>query len=316
MSNNYKKNLREQFGGYKKNAFISNIILKLSYNKKQTADIKRYINNKKTDTGHGCIFLGSSSNMIGEDANIRILVGIHSNGNKIGIFGGKSERGEKVIHTMIRETIEEIFNFKPILNMITMIEQYLNENTDYYYIQKMENSDAYSYIFDISILGDFINIMKYYSNNNLKIKLPDPSDNKLYLLNYISRDNFLDKSSVHGTVNGISDELTINLTQFMIDRQIDNIYKMSHSNSLNEIKYLSFPSLFKLIDSLSKEGSYNVYNQSTKRRERVSFERILIIILKSQLIDDINHILVNIDTESLKEESYEGANKGSYCTLL
>jgi hypothetical protein len=315
MANNYKKLLREQCGGYKKNALISNIILKLSCNKKQTAIIKRSINNKITKTGHGSIFMGSSSTMAGSDANIRILVGIHSNKNEIGIFGGKSEDDEKVIHTMIRETIEEIFNFKPTLEMVTMIEQFLNENTDCYYIQKMGNPDAYaySYIFDISILGDFINIMKYYSNNKLEIKIPDPSGKQLYLVNYISKEKFSDKSSVHGILDGKLDrtsELTINLTKFMIDRQIYT-HRMPHSHSLNEIKYLSFPSLFKLIDSLSKEGSYNVYNQSTNRRERVSFERILIKILNSQLIDDINHILVNID----KEEAYEGANKGSYCTL-
>jgi len=265
-----------QTGGLKNSSYISTIIEKLNRKHNQTTSIKRHINNSITNTGHGCLFLGSSSMLKGNYKNIRVLVGAQfSHGNlNISSFGGQCNKGEKTIHTIIRETIEEIFNFIPTMKIITDIEEFISSNTAIYYIQQMPHSEAYTYIFDISILGDFIIII---NNNNpgLQIKLPHPVGKSLYLTNYVSNDNFTDMSSVHGNINGLSHLTTINIIQFMIDRQID--YKYS-SPSLNEIKYLSFPSLFKLMESIPKDY-YDLYNQKTQTRERLRFDRILVKIL-------------------------------------
>lgn len=269
--------LKTQLGGYKNNSHVSQLILTLSQIKGQTADIKKSINNKITNTGHGSIFLGSSSTMRGGNRNIRILVGAHFHRHnlKIGLFGGKCNKDEKTIHTMIRETIEEIFNFKPSMEIIVAIEDFLNIHTDFYYIYKMEYSDSYSYLFDISILGNFIEIINSI-NNGLEIILPYPSGAKFPIIKYLSNDNFSDNSSVYGKLDGIdTNNKTIYLIPFLTERYIN---KRIHVDSLNEIKYLSFPSIEKIFSSIHS-GQYELYNHTTRRRETIKFDGLFIKIL-------------------------------------
>jgi hypothetical protein len=75
----------------------------------------------------------------------------------------------------------------------------------------------------------------------------------------------------------------------MIDRHIhDYVYV----DSLNEIKYLSFASLNKLLTSLTKGEPYKIYNFNTRTREKINFERVFIKILQSSLISDISNYLI------------------------
>jgi hypothetical protein len=293
MTDNYRlylkykhkySSLKNQIGGYKINSSVGRFILTLSQIKGQTADIKRTINNKITNTGHGSIFLGSSSSMRGGDKNIRILVGAHFHRYelKIGLFGGKCNKDEKTIHTMIRETIEEIFNFKPSIEIIVAIEDFLNIHTDFYYIYKMGKSDSHSYLFDISILGNFIEIINSI-NNGLELIFPYPSGNKYPIIKYLSDDNFSDISSIHGAIDGKNTHKTINLIPFLTERHIE---KRIYIDSLNEIKYLGFPSIEKIFSSIHI-GSYNLYNHKQHRRDTIKFDRLFIKILTILLISDI-----------------------------
>lgn len=287
----YKYNLlKNQLGGYN-NSYVARLILTISNIKNQTADIKRTINNKITNTGHGSIFLGSSSYMKGGERNIRILVGahFHSDELKIGLFGGKCNKDEKTIHTMIRETIEEIFNFKPSIEIILAIENYLNIHTNFYYIYKMENSNAYSYLFDVSILGNFIEIINSI-NNRLEIIFPYPSGARFPIIKYLSNDNFSDMSSVYGKLDGIdTNNKTIDLITFMRERYIN---KRIYIYSLNEIKYLGFPALGKILNSIDTMH-YNLYNYTTRERENIKIDKLLYKFLTSSLIIDINSWIRN-----------------------
>jgi hypothetical protein len=117
-----------QRGGFKNNSYIIDIIRNINRITNQDRHIKKIINNMITNTGHGSIFLGTAGNMTESDMGIRILVGTQYRRNvlNINVFGGKSNRGEKVIHTMIRETIEEIFNFIPSRDLINRLELFIN----------------------------------------------------------------------------------------------------------------------------------------------------------------------------------------------
>jgi hypothetical protein len=61
--------------------------------------------------------------------------------------------------------------------------------------------------------------------------------------------------------------------------------------SLNEVKYLSFPSLFKLQDEFRRTGRYNLYNPITKSRESLELDRLLVNILSGPLLDIIRQPL-------------------------
>jgi hypothetical protein len=121
---------------------IYQVNVELSKTDNQTHEIKRAINKSITNTGHGSLFLGSSTRLEGGDKNIRLLVGAHfaRHGKlKIGVFGGKCDPDEMTIDTVIRETIEEVFNFPASLLMIHHIRYFLNENPDFYYILALVN---------------------------------------------------------------------------------------------------------------------------------------------------------------------------------
>ncbi len=252
----------KQKGGY-----INSHILKLSTKYNQTSEIKLTINNTITNTGHGSVFLGTAADYECDDKNIRMLVGAHFSDTtlKLGSFGGSCNKGEMTIDTVIRETIEEIFNFYPTSKMIEEIRDFLNNNTQLYFIFNMkETTNAYSYLFDISILADFIRIIS--TNGNYFI----PSGESLQNIN-----NYLDDS-------------TIKLYKFLKERFISKRI-ISGKVGLDEIKYLSFPALQHLVDNADK-GSYNVFIFGTNQRELLPMRDILIKLLKSDIIKEILNI--------------------------
>ncbi len=291
--------MNNQKGGYITSSFVSQIIMDLSRRNNQTPEMKRAINNSITNTGHGCILLGSSARLENGDRNIRMLVGAHfsRHGNlKIGTFGGGCNRGEITIDTMIREIIEEIFNIEASSEMINRIRDFLNINTDYYYIfQVSDIKRAYSYIFDVSILGDFIRIIiEIYRPRNIAFFIPaydGLSNLDLYLDTNVS---YSDTSSFSGENPAYGPNSTIKLVEFMrtrvISRAIFETYRrlgIRRPSGLDEVKYLSFVSLNKLILSIPS-GSYNIFNFNKHRRENLRMQGFLIKLLSKDLIRFIN----------------------------
>ncbi len=278
-----------QKGGFKSNSHMIDIIRNMNKITCQDKHLKRTINNMITNTGHGSIFLGTSNSMSGGDKEIRILVGTQfkRNGLNINVFGGQSNRGEKVIHTMIRETIEEIFNFIPSIDIVHKIELFINSlPNSYYYIHDITEGrgNAFSYIFDVGILGDFIELI-HSVNKMINLIVPYPDGQRYSLLKYVLNVNFSDKSSVHGNIiDEIAEHNTIDLIQFMIDRYVDRKVPV---HALNEISYLAFPSLFKLKEEFERTRHYNIYNPITKSREHLELDRVLVNILIGSLPDII-----------------------------
>jgi hypothetical protein len=166
---------------------------------------------------------------------------------------------------MIRETIEEIFNFKPSPAIIASIESYLNgHGSDSYQIVAYDRS-SYTYIFDISTLGNFIEQM----NNNGETRF-----NK-----YMLRGSFPpgDQSSVTDNMftNFIgcrSNSLTIDLPRFMQERPVPTVRP---GHGLNEYYAIGFPVLDDLQTRARATGKYNFFNEVTKTRESLAMTDIL-----------------------------------------
>ena len=289
--------MNNQLGGYINTSKMSKIIVKLSTEYNQTPQNKIDINNSITNTGHGSIFLGSSARLENGDKNIRILIGAHysSHGKlKIGVFGGGCERGELTIDTIIRETIEEIFNIIPNKTIIENIRGFLNTNTDYYFIVPTSSGRAYSYIFDVSVLGDFIKIM---IDNNPNLQIPTINNTMSNLSTYlISNAQFTDESSFDGINNpssltylfsmfGFRNNPTIDLIKFIQERKVGRKYRDEHKQiGLNEIRYLSFASLDKILASISSKN-YNMFNFTNNKRESLDFQDLFLKLLTTSLND-------------------------------
>ncbi len=291
--------MNNQKGGYITTSFVSQIIMDLSRRNNQTPEMKRGINNSVTNTGHGCILLGSSARLENGDRNIRMLVGAHfaRHGTlKIGTFGGGCNRGEITIDTMIRETIEEIFNFEASQTMINSIRDFLNINTDYYYIFQVNDiKRAYSYIFDVSILGDFIKIIiEIHRPRNIAFFIPANEGLSNVNLYMDSNIKYSDTSSFSGANPEPGTSSTIKLVEFMKARVISHgifeTYRrlgIRRPSGLDEVKYLSFVSLNKLISS-APGGYYNLFNFNKNRREHLRMQEFLIKLLSKDLIRFIN----------------------------
>ena len=291
--------MNNQYGGYITSSFASYIIRNLSTTHNQTADMKRYINRTVTNTGHGSIFIGSSARLEEGDRNIRILVGAHfaRHGKlKIGVFGGKCDPGEMTIDTVIRETIEEVFNFPASPSMIYHIRIFLNENPDFYYIYQVSESSsnpAYSYIFDVSILGDFIRIIKTIPELQKVVLLIPANEGMANVENFLQTNiNMKDRSSCDGPYDaGI--ETTIKLVDFLKVRYISwKLQKMqkdmgiSRASGMDEVKYLSFVSLRKLIAAIPHQR-YDLYNFTKNKRENLEMQQFLVKILIKDIIAEI-----------------------------
>ena len=277
-------------GGYIKSSHVSSVIRELSEKYGETHEIKRAVNNSVTNSGHGAIFLGTSGNYEGGDRNIRMLIGAHFARTvpfKIGIFGGRCDRGEMTIDTVIRETTEEIFNLKPTQYMIEEIRHFLNNNTQSYFIfQVSPNHKAYSYIFDVSILGDFIRIIRQLGRDT-NISYYIPTKTGLTIINNYYKPNveFTDLSSFNGNHPYVGIDSTIKLSDFLKDRYVSSDRR--DTSGLNEIKYLSFASLAKLINSAHMNGIYEIFNFTNNKRESMHMQDFLIKLLKKDIILEI-----------------------------
>lgn len=290
-------------------SFVSRIIVDLSTRFEQTVEMKHRVNYSITNTGHGSIFLGTSSRLEHGDRNIRMLVGAHFSRHgrlKIGTFGGRCNSGEITINTVIRETIEEVFNIPVDSHMIDAIRYYLDRNTDLYHIwvnepkDVSENSDlhisqissrsfAYSYIFDVSILGEFIRIIKEVNRNSaIYISTGDSLSNiSMYLqsnVQFNDLSSFNEDRPHHGTGT------TINLMKFLKERNISSRMRETHRrlrihrpSGLDEIKYLSFVSLYKLVQAVPT-GQYRLYNFIKNRREDLDMQHFLVSLLGKDII--------------------------------
>lgn len=278
--------------------YVGQLITNLSLNNNQTVQMKQTINNSINtsinNTGHGCILLGSSSRLDGGVKNIRILVGAHKGRNgelKIGTFGGKCNKNEMTIDTMIRETIEEVFNFNISHNVIDKIRDFLNMNTNLYYIyQVSKTTKAYSYIFDVSILGEFIKIITdYYRPKNTTYFIPNNNGLSNIHLYLDANVNYSDSSSFSGTHANYSPYSTIKLVEFMKKRVISYgllYYLGIRSSGLNEVKYVSFTSLSKLMDC-AQSGTYNLFNFNTNKREKLQMNKFFIKLLNKDIMKSI-----------------------------
>ena len=213
---------------------------------------------------------------------------------KIGVFGGKCDPDEMTIDTVIRETIEEVFNFPVSFLMIHHIRDFLNKNPDFYYIyQVSERILAYSYLFDVSILGDFIRIIKGIPELQQKVFLIPANDDWDKIENFLQTDiNINDYSSFDGPYNAGIDT-AIKLVEFMKTRYISSHIrdsykklKITRPSGMDEIKYLSFVSLQKLIDAVPHQR-YDLYNFATRTRENLEMQPFLIKILINNIIDEI-----------------------------
>ena len=277
-------------GGYIKSSHVSSIIREMSDKYGETPEIKRSINHSITNSGHGSIFLGTSGTYEGGDRNIRMLIGAHfarSVPLKIGIFGGKCDAGEMTIDTVIRETIEEIFNYKPTPFMIEQIRNFLNENTQSYFIfQVSERHKAYSYVFDVSILGDFIRILSQIGRaRNVAYFISIRNGLRNIEEYYIPNVEFSDLSSFNGNHPYVGIDSTIRLSNFLRDRYVSS--RLRAHSGLNEIKYLSFASLEKLVASARNNGIYEIFNFTNNRREALVMQDFLRNLLTKDIILEI-----------------------------
>ncbi len=293
--------MNKQLGGYITTSKMSKIIVKLSTQYNQTPQAKRDINKTITNTGHGSLFLGSSARLENGDDNIRMLIGAHySHGGrlKVGVFGGGCERDEITIDTIIRETIEEIFNILPHKQIIANIRDFLNTNTDYYFIVPTSSGKAYSYIFDVSVLGDFIKIMTDYDSS---LGVPNKNNTLTNLSTYLISDaKFTDESSFNGINNPPIYDLsylfslvglrygpypTINLVEFMRERKVGRYYRnINRRVGLNEIRYLSFASLNKILASVPS-GYYKIFDFTSNNRESLEFQSLFLKLITTSLKD-------------------------------
>ncbi len=275
-------------------SFVSMIIKDLSSRFDQTPEMKRSVNHSITNTGHGSIFLGTSSRLERGDRNIRMLVGAHfSRGGrlKIGTFGGRCNPGEITINTVIRETIEEVFNIPTDYNMIDAIRQFLDRNTDLYYISQISmRSVAYSYIFDVSVLGEFIRIIKSVNTEAVFIPTGGSLSNiSMYLQSNVQ---FHDMSSFNEDRPRAGSGTTINLMKFLKERNISSYMQDTYRRlnirkqpGLCEIKHLSFASLYKLAEA-AQSGRYRLYNfiEREEGRQCLQMQSFLVSLLGKDII--------------------------------
>jgi hypothetical protein len=270
-------------------SYAHSAVYKLISNHNQSNEERLDINASVTNTGHGAIFISSSN-----DGKLQLLVGAHfaRHGElKIGIFGGKCDRGERTIDTMIREVIEEIFCFKASPSMIYHISTFLNKNPHLYYIHQMGNTHyAYSYFFDVSILGVFIQIILSLENEANLI----PTSYGLANIDKFLQKNITmrDYSSFDGP-HYPGFETTIKLVEFIktryISERLQRTYKQMgiHPQAgLNEVKYLSCVSLTEILDALPHKR-FHLVNFVKNIFENLKMQTFLVKILSNEIFEEL-----------------------------
>jgi hypothetical protein len=218
---------------------------------------------------------------------LKVLVGVHFENNKlngektfnVNFFGGSSEKnGEKVLKTVIRELLEELFNINPLDIYLKNIVNYLNSPLilSKYHIFR-NNTKSYSYVFNINILNDFVKILCGLSKKII-IKLPITSI-KFKLINLCD---------YYFTSEGNK----FNLIRFIKDREIESNKKISF-NSLNEIKYISYVKLSELLledNSININVNINIVNFKSGTKTKINLSKFLKKFIKKPLLKDINKL--------------------------
>jgi|694.fasta_scaffold114957_2 hypothetical protein len=239
------------------------------------------INNIPSDGSYnaGVLFIGSLSS---EPENIRVLCGKSNNtrGSQLDTFGGRIERGETILIGVIREVIEEIFNFPPTDEIINMLSKYFNKSAkDSYKIIELAPK-SYCYIFDISTLGNIIEIMNLPrgagKNNStfLKYMIKGKFNNNASVPN-IKKTDFKEGAPI---IMGQAPSVTINLQSFMRERQIPGV---PARNGLNEVLVIGFPSINKLLkEAGEKPFIYNFTNEREGGTEELPTRSIFGRLLK------------------------------------
>ena len=140
-------------------------------------------------------------------------------------------------------------------------------------------------------MGNFINIINIINRQrNVAFFVPTTTgltNIHLYLNNNIA---FSDESSFSGRGQVVGTGNTINLVEFMreryLSRKMFSTFKdlgIKKASGLYEIKYLSFVSLSKLLDSVPS-GSYDLFNFVKNTRERLEMQYFLIKLLNKDII--------------------------------
>jgi len=192
----------------------------------------------------GAVFLGYLN-----DNKLRILCSKEQrkHNNKyihvLNIVGGNIEPNETILRGLIREIIEEIFNIKVKKCYVDKIEEYI-KGIDCYEIIKF-NLDSYTYIFDISILGKFLEFLSECGNKKYK--------------KYILKDN-------------------IDIINFIKERDIPNEIP---ENGLNEVLSLGFEDFDKLkYNILNNPLKCDFFNMKTNETEQLKCYNVLKKIIK------------------------------------
>jgi hypothetical protein len=208
----------------------------------------------------GVAFIGSLSN---DPGRIRILCGKERRWNAgalayedvLSTFGGRIEVGETVLTGLIRETIEEIFNFIPSAAIIGNLTRYLTTTglNSYKIIRMGGGANNYVYIFDVSTLGNFIEEISRSGNHVFDA--------------YFLRGSFTNNASVpsFNQANFVlgGRHVTVNLPVFMRNRPIP---VANPGGGLNEIRNIGFPNIRDLAAGvLAAPHQYNFFNETTRR---------------------------------------------------
>jgi hypothetical protein len=248
-------------GGTRNQRLIDSINKRTQQTTKERLDINNLV---LYPSGHGAIFIGYDNNN-----KLRILTGAEykRGGLEISFFGGSSNRGETVLQTVIRETVEELLNLNTTKLIVSKIESYLISNPNLYHIIRYSTS-AYSYVFDIDVLATFIQLIYSINNSNIIVYLP---------INNMSRESIILNNYLIGN--------DFNIVRFMQDREIQSTKKIQF-HSLNEVKFLSFPEIKNLIAELNT-NTYNLMNMKTRKRINLPIGRIVTKILKTPLFQTL-----------------------------
>lgn len=161
----------------------------------------------------------------------------------LNIVGGNIEPNETILRGLIREILEEVFNIKVKKCYVDKIEEYIR-SIDCYEIINLK-LDSYTYIFDIAILGKFLEFVSRCGNKDFD--------------KYILKDN-------------------IDIVKYIKERKIP---KEIPKNGLNEVLSLGFEEFNKLkYNILNNPSKCDFFNMKTNEIEQLKCYNVLEKIIK------------------------------------
>jgi hypothetical protein len=138
----------------------------------------------------------------------------------------------------------------------------------------------------VSILGDFIIIISTIGRRN-NIAYFIPTNRSLTNIEeyHVLHIQFRDLSSFNGANPSPGTGSTIDLSRFLRERFIrKQPHRTERRHGLDEIKYLSFASLSKLIESARTTGRYNIFIFGISERKNLEIQRFFRNALLNQII--------------------------------